>query len=64
MIVAVHNPVNGSWREREREEKKKENALSSFTIYKYMYVLHLTEVLPIDGVGAALRPCGCLREKL
>lgn len=50
--------------EREREEKKKENALSSFTIYKYMYVLHLTEVLPIDGVGAALRPCGCLREKL
>lgn len=62
MIVAVHNPVNGSW--REREEKKKENALSSFTIYKYMYVLHLTEVLPIDGVGAALRPCGCLREKL
>lgn len=49
--------------ERERG-KKKENALSSFTIYKYMYVLHLTEVLPIDGVGAALRPCGCLREKL
>lgn len=36
--VAVHNAVNCS----------KKNILSSFMIYKYMYELHLTEVLLID----------------
>lgn len=36
--LAVHNAVNCS----------KHTILSSFLIYKYMYELHLTEVLLID----------------
>lgn len=39
--VAVHNAVNCS-------KKKNKRILSSFMIYKYMYELHLTEVLLID----------------
>lgn len=45
MSVAVHNAVNCSW---------KNTFLSSFMIYKYMYVLHLTEVLLINNTKMKL----------
>lgn len=55
MPVAVHNAVNCS-----------KNNLSSFMIYKYVYVLHLTEVLLINMTKMKLCVCvrGCVWEKL
>ena len=57
MPVAVHNAVNCFL-------EKKTNILSSFMTYKYMYVLHLTEVLLINTKNEAVCVCECLREKL
>lgn len=47
MPVAVHNAVNCSW--KKEKKKKRRHILSSFMIYKYMYGLHLTEVLLINN---------------
>ncbi len=57
MPVAVHNAVNCSW------EKNNNHILSSFMIYKYMYELHLTEVLLINNTKMKLCACAGVWEK-
>lgn len=52
--VAVHNAVNCY----------KKNILSSFMVYKYMYELHLTQVLLINIMTLKLCVCARLREEL
>lgn len=52
MPVAVHNAVNCFL-----GEKKNQHILSSFMIYKYMYELHLTEVLLINNTKMKMYVC-------